>query len=143
MPQRPHHQDVFVNAERATARRPRRHRILLVDGDVGNRTLLADALTGQGLTVDEASDAHDAMAIAVVAPPDVIVYSLGWGAGLHQLDEIQAAVGDLERLPAIVLTTPVWMRARRGITLRGPVGIGELVTAIGHALTMRRPGSRA
>lgn len=141
MPQRPHQSDVFASAERATAQKPTRHRVLLVDGDVGTRTLLAQALTMQGLTVDEASDAHDAMAIAVVAPPDVVVYSLGWGAGLHQLDELEEAVEERGApAPAIVLTTPVWMRAKRGITLRGPVRIAELLAAIRRALASQKGG---
>ncbi len=139
MPQRPHQPDVFASAERATAQKRPRDRVLLVDGDVGTRTLLAQALTMQGLTVDEASDAHDAMAIAAVAPPDVVVYSLGWGSGLHQLDELEETVEERGvRAPAIVLTTPVWMRATRGITLRGPVRIAELLTAISRALSSHK-----
>lgn len=139
MPQRPHQQDPFATVERASTLRPARSRVLLVDGDASTRTLLAEALSTQGMTVDEASDAHDAMAIAVAAPPDVVVYSLGWGSGLHQLDELEEAVEDRgARAPAIVLTTPVWMRARRGITLRGPLRIADLVDAIGHALSTHK-----
>ncbi len=111
MPQRPHQPDVFASAERATAQKRPRDRVLLVDGDV----------------------------IAAVAPPDVVVYSLGWGSGLHQLDELEETVEERGvRAPAIVLTTPVWMRATRGITLRGPVRIAELLTAISRALSSHK-----
>lgn len=138
MPHRPHQQDPFASAERAPARRPQRDRVLLVDGDVSMRALLADALSAQGLTVDEATDARDALAIVNVAPPDVVVYALGWGSGLHQLDEIERSIADRgARAPAIVLTTPVWMRARRGITLRGPLRVPDVIAAIGRALSAR------
>jgi DNA-binding NtrC family response regulator len=139
MPQRPHQPDLFTSAERATVRRPPRDRVLIVDGDAAARTRLAEALTTQGLTVDEARDARDAMAIAVVAPPDVVVYSVGWGSGVHQLDVLEEAVEESgSRAPAIVLTTPAWMRATRGITLRGAVRVVDLVSAIGRALSTQK-----
>ena len=138
MPQRPH-PDPFTTAERAPKKRPSRRRVLIVDGDVSSRSRLAEVLAAQGLTVDEARAAHDAMAIAAAVPPDVVVYSVGWGAGLHQLDVLEDVVTQARsRAPAIVLTTPLWMRATRGITLRGAVPIAELVAAIERALSTQR-----
>ncbi len=123
----------------------RRQRVLLVDSEGFTRNMLAQALAEQGLTVDEARDAHDALEIVDYAPPDVVVYTLGWGAGLHQLDELEASVEEHgECPPAVVLSTPGWVRAKRGITLRGPVRIHELVAAIRRALSehQREAGSR-
>lgn len=138
MPQR--HPDPFTTAERATKRKAIRRRVLIVDRDVTARSRLAEALTSQGLTVDEARAAEDAMAIASAAPPDVVAYSVGWGSGLHQLDLLEELVAQARsRPPAIVLTTPLWMRATRGITLRGAVRIVDLVSAIERALSSQRP----
>ncbi len=117
------------------ARRAHRARVLLVNGEDASRSMLAQALAEQGITVDEASDAHDALEIVDYAPPDVVVYTLGWGAGLHELDELEAAVEEHgECPPAVVLSTPAWIRAQRGITLRGPAQIHELIAAIRRAL---------
>lgn len=139
MPQRPHQPDLFTSAERATKKKPARDRVLIVDGNVTSRTELAEALASQGLTVDEARGAEDAMAIASAAPPDVVVYSVAWGSGLHQLDLLEELVAQARsRAPAIVLNTPVWMRATRGITLRGAVRIVDLVSAIERALSTQK-----
>ncbi|HEY8432288.1 MAG TPA: hypothetical protein VIL20_28140 [Sandaracinaceae bacterium] len=106
-----------------------------MDDDVETRTMVAQALADEGLTVDEACDAHDALAIVGYAPPDVLVYHLGWGAGLHALDDLERSIVERgHRRPAIVLSTPSWVRARRGITLRGRVGVHELIAAIERAV---------
>lgn len=116
----------------------RRRRVLLVDGDAETRTMVAQALVDDGLTVDEAVDANDALTIVDYAPPDVVVYSLGWGAGLRALDRLEEAViehGD--PAPAVVLRTPAWVRAERGITVRGRVAVHELVAVIERAVRQR------
>ncbi len=115
-----------------------RRRVLLVGGEDATRALVAEELCARGLTVDEAVDAHDALAIVDYAPPDVVVYSLGWGAGLHALDRLREAMMEHgDRAPAIVLTTPGWARAHRGITLRGRVPVPELLDAIERAVRQR------
>jgi DNA-binding NarL/FixJ family response regulator len=119
--------------------RAARPRVLLVHGDAHARHALASTLATEGMTVDEARSARDAEAIAGYAPPDVVVYGLGWGSRLRQLDALSAAV---EQRPAVVLLTPAWVRARRGVTLRGRVGSAELVSAVGRALRERRARAR-
>ncbi len=117
---------------------PRRRRVLLVGGDDEVRTLVAQALVDEGLTVDEAVDAHDALDIVGYAPPDVVSYSLGWGAGLRALDELERTIVERgNRAPAVVLSTPAWARTRRGVTLRGRVRPHELIAAIEDAVRRR------
>lgn len=117
---------------------PRRRRVLLVGGDDETRTLVAQALADEGLTVDEAIDARDALDIVGYAPPDVVSYSLGWGAGMRALDELERTIVERgHRAPAVVLSTPAWARAERGVTLRGRVRPHELIAAIEDAVRRR------
>jgi CheY-like chemotaxis protein len=113
-------------------------RVLLVEHDPDTRALIANALGARGITVDEANDANAALAIARYAPPDVIVYSVGWSSGVHRLHQIEDAAEHASgHAPAIVVITPIWMRLRnRGVTLRGPLRVPELLRAIDRAIEL-------
>lgn len=117
---------------------PRRARVLLVDGDSPRRHELAAALVEQGLSVDEARGASDALAIVTYARPDVVVYGLGWGATLRALDQLTARAADRGPRPAVVLLTPAWVQARRGVTLRGAVPTEAILAAVRRALVHAR-----
>ncbi len=118
-------------------------RILIVEDEEGQRTLLRALLEGRGFAVDTASGVTEAKAALQAAPPDVLLtdYNMEDGNGVDVLKAARAADPAL----GVVLitaygTVPLAVEAmREGAVdvLLKPVDPEALLTVIGRALRMK------
>jgi CheY-like chemotaxis protein len=84
-----------------------RMRVLVVDDDPLVRNLLSAVLHDASFDLDEAVDGHDALAIAAVRPPDVVVLDVMM-PGLDGFDVCRALRAD----PAFAATRIVVLTAK-------------------------------
>jgi two-component system response regulator HydG len=118
-------------------------RILVVDDEVGVRTVLRDLLKSQSYEVDLAADGVAALERLAELPPDIVVTDLDMPrmGGMQLLKELRDRDRDL---PVIVATSAAEvrsaveaMRAGANDYLTKPVDFDELVLAITRALEHR------
>ncbi|HUS47408.1 MAG TPA: response regulator [Phycisphaerae bacterium] len=78
-------------------------RVLVVDDEPELRQLLSDALGEPGLKVDVASSGKEALDLAALRRPDLVVADLRLGdcSGLDVIDRLRGQIGEL---PAVVIT---------------------------------------
>ena len=113
-------------------------RVLVVDDNAPLRATLRELLRWQGYRVDEAPDGAEALAVAIVARPDVIVTDLEMPVvdGSTFIQRCRELPG-LNEVPIIVMSAtepetvkPRLRTARVSAFLTKPFGLVELTTAI-------------
>jgi CheY-like chemotaxis protein len=115
-------------------------RILLVEDDVDQLTILSQVLSAAGAAVDVATTAHDAMQALSKRVPDVIVSDINMPHcdGYHLLRMVRARAREQGgATPAIALTARATLADRTRallasyqLHLEKPVRIRELIAAI-------------
>ena len=105
----------------------------------------SELLSWQGYHVEEASDGAEALAVAIVAPPDVIVTDLEMPvmAGTTFIQRCRELPG-LDEVPIVVMSAteaetvnPQLRTARVSACLTKPFGLVELTTAIERDASQR------
>lgn len=97
----------MVDTFRATTdtRAMKRARILVADDDPVTRQYLSSILQPDGHTVQLASDAAQALMLAMRTPPDVVLLDIGMpgGSGFHVLQRLKAST-KTSMIPVIIVT---------------------------------------
>jgi CheY-like chemotaxis protein len=111
--------------------------VLVVDDDVDVRTVIAEALEGQGYSVATASDGAAALAILRTRAPRLILLDLTMPVmdGVEfrdaQMDDL-----DLSAIPTVVITGRPEAGQLGGLFVRGclgkPLELGELLRLVAH-----------
>jgi DNA-binding response OmpR family regulator len=122
---------------------PARHRvILIVEDDDALRRMYRTALAIHGFTVEEASDAPDALRLLEQSPPDLVVLDLGLptmsGVGVRQEIGAHALTRDI---PVVVVTGSTQDLSTLDVpcVLRKPISPDELIAAVERCLVSRPP----
>jgi CheY-like chemotaxis protein len=114
--------------------RPMGPRVLFVDDDPGYRQLMAQVLTREGFDTEVASNGQDALDLAHLHPPNVIVLDMrmeimdGWTFLDHQQYD-----PDLGSIPVVILSgvAPEHLHvAGAAAALQKPVRTDDLIAAI-------------
>jgi CheY-like chemotaxis protein len=114
--------------------RPVGPRVLFVDDDPGYRQLMAQVLTREGFDTEVASNGQDALDLAHLNPPNVIVLDMrmeimdGWTFLAHQ--RYDPALGGI---PVVILSGMPLARLNdvgAAAALQKPVRTDELIAAI-------------
>ena len=130
----------------------RRDQILVVEDDVDSCEILGAVLHEAGYSIDLAHDAYEAMALAAIRPPDVVLSDLQM-PGVNGL-ELTRQMHVVDPTLPVVLTTGLEntkdvMTAAEGYgavaCLQKPMDLDELLWVIESALAVsrqrgRRPG---
>jgi len=114
----------------------------LVEDNLDNMTLIADVLRSLNYTVIQAADGQQALAMAEVEKPDLILMDLslpqmdGWTATRHI-----KANPELHQIPVIALTAHAMIGDRERALQAGcddyltkPINLRELVNKLAHYL---------
>jgi PAS domain S-box-containing protein len=116
-------------------------RILLVEDDDANRTILAEFLRTRGFLVDEAPTGLEALALAASAPPDLVVLDIQLPGmdGFEVLDRLRSGGGPVP--PVLALTALAMAGDRERILAAGadaylskPAPLAVLEREIGRLL---------
>lgn len=84
----------------------RHARVLVVDDEAANRTLIRRVLTPLGLEIQEAADGEEAVALVTARAPDLILLDLKLPK-LSGIEVLRKLKGDpvLKKVPVVVLTS--------------------------------------
>ncbi len=119
-------------------------RVLNVDDDATNRTLVSRVLSAAGFTVEEASGGADALAKIEARPPDLVLLDLAMPgmSGLEVLRQLRARPATAA-LPVVVLTAHAFeedrveaVQAGAHDFLRKPFLIDQLLLVVGTTLKL-------
>ena len=125
-------------------------RLLLVEDDADNRTILAEFLVAQGFTVDAVSNGREALERAAETAYDLVILDIQLPGmdGLEVLRELRSR--QTPRVPVLALTALAMVGDRDRILAGGadsymakPLALGALRAEVGRLLERRRnPGPR-
>jgi PAS domain S-box-containing protein len=120
-------------------------KVLLVEDDDANRTILGEFLRTRGYLVDEASSGHEALALAAASPHDVIVLDIQL-PGMDGLEVLARLRASGEPVPPVLALTALAMEGDRERILAAgadtylskPAPLADLGGEIGRLLAARR-----
>ncbi len=97
-----------------------KHRILVVEDDVDNRTLLCKLLEAQGYEVFEAGDGGEAIEITEAETPDLVLMDMGLPSvsGFEATKAIKARPA-LRNIPVVALTAFAMEQDRQKVFVAG------------------------
>jgi len=115
-------------------------RILVVDDDASQRSLLASFLSGQGFTVTVAGSGEEALALLAKTPFDLLVSDVRM-PGLTGLDTLRKLRQDHNPIPVLLVTAYADVRDAVGAIRDGaanylekPIDLDELLESVYHSL---------
>jgi CheY-like chemotaxis protein len=125
----------------------KRANILVADDDPVTRQYLSGVLRPDGHTVQLASDAAQALMLAMRSPPDAVILDIGMpgGSGFHVLQRLKAS-SKTSMIPVIVVTVSndetIAAKARDGGAaefFHKPVSAADLRGALARCLETEAP----
>jgi CheY-like chemotaxis protein len=122
-------------------------KILLVEDNEPNRTMLARRLERKGLSVIAASDGEQGYSLALSESPDLILMDISLpGMDGWQVIELLKSEAATREIPLIVLTAHALVSDRDRVVETGcddyfskPFDFQRLFEAISHLLTEKKP----
>jgi DNA-binding response OmpR family regulator len=115
-------------------------RVLVVEDDQVLRTVIADALREDGYAVDAAADGHQALELARLAPPDLVILDLmmPYIDGEAFSNELRQIEG-LDSTPILLVSASrrveeVGARIGAEVALRKPFDLFELTDRVNQLL---------
>ena len=126
-----------------------RRRLLVVDDNPDNRDLLRDLLLPLGFEIETAGDGREAVRVAQVVRPDLILMDLKMPVmDGHEATRLMRLIEPLKDTPIIAVSANNAEEARASSRLAGaddfvakPIDNAELLGAIGRALDLRWIGA--
>lgn len=115
------------------------HKVLLIEDDPDIRAIIADVLSSDGYSVDEAGDGLEGLQLARERHPDVILLDLmmprmdGWA-----FREAQRADEDLAGIPVVVVSAAMAERVHAICAtahLHKPFDMDELLGVVGRCVS--------
>ncbi|WP_286162099.1 PAS domain S-box protein [Burkholderia sp. WP9] len=119
--------------------------VLVIDDVAGNRALIVDALQRCGFRVSESADGRDALAKAMVSPPDLILLDtvMPVMGGIEMLGHIRAS-DELRHVPVIAVSADASQRnaqanlgAGADVFLEKPLDLDRLLKEIAALLCLK------
>lgn len=120
--------------------------ILLIDDDDLFRAALADALTGRGFKVIQASDGEEGMALFRAEPTDLVITDMVMPnkEGIETIGDLRREdpnVGIIAMSGGLAQNAPLYLKLAGNLgatrTLKKPFGLPALITAIEETLTVQ------